>query len=73
MQVFDVRFFFWGGQSAASLHYETKQPNDEVPVMPEFWGMQSTSSLPYLPGHSGPGVLEPDKVLCPYSKMNRLK
>ena len=30
--------------------YDTKQSDDEVPVMLELWGMRSTSSLPLLPG-----------------------
>ena len=30
--------------------YDPKQSDGEVPVMLEFWGMQSTSSLPSLPG-----------------------
>ena len=31
--------------------------------MLEFWGMQSTSSLPSLPGPLWPGVVAPDRVL----------
>ena len=30
--------------------YDTKQSDDEAPVMLELWGMQSTPSLPSLPG-----------------------
>ena len=30
--------------------YETKQFDGEVPAVLELWGMQSTSSLPSLPG-----------------------
>ena len=30
--------------------YDIKQSDGEVPVMLELWGMQSTSSLPSLPG-----------------------
>ena len=30
--------------------YDTKQSDGEVPVMLELWGMQSTPSLPLLPG-----------------------
>ena len=30
--------------------YDTKQSDSEVPVMLELWGMQSTPSLPLLPG-----------------------
>ena len=43
--------------------YDTKQSNDETPVMPELWGMQSTPSLPLLPGPLCPGVVALDKVL----------
>ena len=34
--------------------YDTKQFDGKVPVMQEFWGMRSTSSLPSLPGLLGP-------------------
>ena len=30
--------------------YDTKQSDGEVPVMLGLWGMQSTPSLPLLPG-----------------------
>ena len=40
-----------------------KQSNVEAPVMLELWGMQSTSSLPMLPGPLWPGVVAPDRVL----------
>ena len=43
--------------------YDTKQSDGEVPVMLELWGMQSTSSLPSLPGPLWPGVAAPDRVL----------
>ena len=43
--------------------YDTKQSNGEVPVMLEFWGMQSTPLLPLLPGPLCPGVVVPDSVL----------
>ena len=43
--------------------YDTKQSDGEVPVMLELWGMQSTSSLPSLPGPLWPGVVAPDRVL----------
>ena len=33
--------------------YDTKQFDGEVPVIMELWGMQSTPSLPLLPGLSG--------------------
>ena len=35
--------------------YDTKQSDGEVPVMLEFWGMQSTPSLPSLPSPPWPG------------------
>ena len=43
--------------------YDSKQSDGEVPVMLEFWVMQST---PLLPSHLGllrPGVVAPDRVL----------
>ena len=43
--------------------YDTKQSDDEVPVMLELWGMQSTLSLPLLPGSLRLGVVAPDRVL----------
>ena len=52
--------------SAEELHisgYDIKQSNGEVPMMLEVWGMQSTSSLPSLPGSLYPGVVAPDRVL----------
>ena len=39
------------------LGYETKQSDSEVPVMLGLWGMQSTPSLPLLPGPHWPGVV----------------
>ena len=41
--------------------YDTKQSDGEVPAMLELWGMQSTPSLPSLPGPLWPGVVAPDK------------
>ena len=35
----------------------------EVPVMLEIWGIQSTPSLPLLPGPLWPGILAPETVL----------
>ena len=43
--------------------YDTKQYDGEGPVMLELWGMQSTPSLPSLPGSLWPGVVAPDRVL----------
>ena len=43
--------------------YDTKQSDGEVPAMLELWGMQSTPSLPPLPGLLWPGVVAPDKAL----------
>ena len=37
--------------------YDTKQSDGEVPAMLEFWGMQSTPSLPLLPGPLWPSVV----------------
>ena len=43
--------------------YETKQSDGEVPAVLELWGMQSTPSLPSLPGPLWPRVVAPDRVL----------
>ena len=40
-----------------------KKIDDEVPVMLEFWGMRSTSSLPSLPGPLWPKLFAPDRML----------
>ena len=44
--------------------YNTKQSDGEVPVMLEFWGMQSNPSLPLLPGPLWPVLGAPDRALC---------
>ena len=43
--------------------YDIEQSDDEVPVMLELWGMQSTPSFPLLPGPLRPGVVAPDRAL----------
>ena len=43
--------------------YETKQCDGKFPVFLELWGMQSTTSLPSLPGPLWSRVVAPDKVL----------
>ena len=43
--------------------YDTKQSDDEVPVMLELWGMRSTPPLPLFPGPLWPGVAAPDRAL----------
>ena len=43
--------------------YDAKQSDGEVLLMPELWGMRSTSSLPSLPDPLRPGVIVPDRVL----------
>ena len=43
--------------------YDTKQSDGQVPVMLELWEMQSTRSLPLLPGSLWPWVVAPDRVL----------
>ena len=48
--------------SQHSVH-DTKQFDGEGPVMFVLWGMQSTPSLPSLPGPLWPGVVVPDRVL----------
>ena len=37
--------------------------NNQVPVMLELWGMQSTTSLTVLPGPHWLGVVAPDRIL----------
>ena len=44
--------------------FETKQSHGEVPVMPELWRMQSTSSLLLFPGPLWPGMVVSDRALC---------
>ena len=45
------------------LVYDTKQFDGEASVLLELKGMQSTPSLPSLPGRLWPGVVAPDRVL----------
>ena len=40
---------------------DTKQSDDEDPVILELWGMQSNLSLPSLPGPLKPGAVAPNK------------
>ena len=46
-----------------SPEYDTKQSDDEVSVMLEFWGMQSTPSSSLLHGPLWPKVVALDRVL----------
>ena len=41
--------------------FDTKQSDGEVPVMLELWGMQSTPTLPLLPGPLKSRMVAPDK------------
>ena len=43
--------------------YDTKQSAGEASVMQELWGMQSTPSLPSLPGTLRPGLVALVRVL----------
>ena len=43
--------------------HDTKQTDSEVPVIMELCGMQSTPSLPSLPGQLWLGLVAPDRVL----------
>ena len=43
--------------------YDTKQSDNEIPVMLELLGMQSTHSLPSLPGPLWPKVVAHDMLL----------
>ena len=51
--------------------YDNKQSDGEVPVILKLWGMQSTPSLPSLPGPFWSGVVAPDKG--PNYGLNRSK
>ena len=42
--------------------YDIKQYDGEAPVMLKLWGMQSTPSLPSLPGTLWPEVVAPNRV-----------
>ena len=52
--------------------YDTKQSDGEVPVMLELWGMQTTPSLPLLPGPFWPGMVAPDRALIYGLNRNKL-
>ena len=41
--------------------YDTKQSDDDIPVMLELWKMWSTPLLSSLPGPLWPGVVAPNK------------
>ena len=43
--------------------YDTKQSDGEFLVLLELWGMQSTPSMPFLPGPLRSGLLASDRVL----------
>ena len=43
--------------------YDTKKSVGDVPVMLGLWGMQSTPSLPSLPGPLWPSIVAPDRAL----------
>ena len=43
--------------------YVIKQSDGEAPVMLELWRIQSTRSLPSLPGPLWAEMVEPDRVL----------
>ena len=43
--------------------YDTKLSDGEVPAVLDLWGIQSTPSLPLLPGPLWPGVVAPDRAL----------
>ena len=44
------------------LKYDTKQFDSSVRVMKELWGMQSSPSLPLLPGPLSHEVVAPDRA-----------
>ena len=43
--------------------YDTKLSHGEVPVMLRLWGMQSTPSLPLLPGPLWPRIVAADSSI----------
>ena len=43
--------------------YDTKQSDDEAPVMRELWGMRSTPSLPLILGPLCPRMVAPNRAL----------
>ena len=43
--------------------YDTKQSDDEVPVMMGLWGMWSIPLLALIPGPIWPGMVAPDRAL----------
>ena len=51
--------------------YDTKQSDGTVPVMLGLWGMQSTPSLPSLPGSLWSGLVAFDRG--PIYRLNRTK
>ena len=51
--------------------YDTKQSDDEVPVMLVIWGMRCSPLLPSLPAPLWPGVVAPGKG--PIYGLNRTK
>ena len=51
------------GKTPPSVLDMTQQSDGKVPVMLEFWRMQSTPSKPSPSGPLGPGVVAPDRVL----------
>ena len=62
---FTSHFFFrlFSAVDTATAGYDTKQSDEEVPVMLEFWGMRSTPSFLSLPGSLWPEVVAPDRLL----------
>ena len=73
---FDDRTLLESDQSAVTVEYtdcfsDTKHSDGDVPVIAKLWGMQSTSSLPSLPGPLWRGVVAPDKG--PIYELNRTK
>ena len=52
-----------GKTTPACPGYDTKQSDGVVPVMLGPWGMQSTPSLPLLPGPIWHGTVAPDRAL----------
>ena len=65
----------WGGERVGNLvevkrimkkeqyGYDTKQSDEEAPVVMALLGMQITPSLPLLPGPLSPGVVAPERIL----------
>ena len=63
IDMFGLLWFSFMACPTRVLDMNTKQSDGEAPVILNLWGMQSTPSLPLLPGPLWPGVVAPNRVL----------